>query len=414
MGELYPRQFLKSLGPLFQGKRKESGFSVRDIARSANIAHTIVFDIENKKIVPNPETLEDLFGTLGIPLYKNAETLWPLRDTLDAFFEAFHQDRIHEMTLYYQSLRKGEEILMHSPLRIEYMFTIMIHSLVIEERNVLSHIHDMESLRDCFTDYLGHTLELLKGMNSFIAEDYDAAFEKLIGNEKRTTFETIRNLTYYYLAFISDRLFKKELSLYYARIATENFSDANNFKRKLDLDLLLAKNMIEVGNLRTAQEYLDSIRYAITNSDADGSDKQWFRNLQAFLSYIRKDYDEAFEFIKEAKADNFSAALLKAFIAYRKENISEAKNHLRSINGIKEQGNRLYAQSATIFLHRLGEEVDPEKLEHAIHYVLEHPLNFETLHARMFFTNLIIEYYENIRDYKRALEIAKTIIPLRR
>ncbi|MFP4077782.1 MAG: helix-turn-helix domain-containing protein [Candidatus Izemoplasmataceae bacterium] len=410
MAEMYPKQFLKSLGPLFRDYRKKSGYSVRDIARSANVAHTIVFDIENRKIIPNPETLEDLFNTLGIPLYKDPVTLWPLKDTLDAFFQVFYTKQLHEMTMYFDSLKRGEEILLHSPLRIEYLFSRALHSLVIKNENVDTTIEWLESLKDCYTERQNQALILIKGMNAYNKKHYDKAFDFFIKGEDENASFNMNHLTYYYLAFTADKLFKKELSLYYARIASDKYSNANNFQRKIDLDLLLAKNMIEVGNYQTAENYLNSIRFAVTNSDSEESDRQWLLNLRSYLSYVRGDYEHASELLKDSKEDNIVSTLLKAFIGYRTHRYEDAKAHLRKMRTFKGVHYETYRNCALVFLEHLDEEVNTDELQKALDYVLNHPYDLETIHARSFFTALVIEYYEDKGQCKKALDIAKTWI----
>lgn len=407
MSEIYPKQFLKSLGPLFQDYRKKAGYSVRDIAKSANVAHTIVFDIENRKIVPNPKTLEDLFDTLGIPIYKDGETLWPLRDTLDAFFQVFYTKQFREMRMYYDSLLKGERILMHSPLRIEYLFSKVLFTLTLKNDSADSMIESLESMKDCFTDRQAQALLLVKGMNAHIKKDYDTAFDYFIKGENINTSSNMNHLTYYYLAFTSDKLFKKELSLYYARIASDKYSNANNFQRKIELDLLLAKNMIEVGNYQTAENYLNSIRFAVSNSEGEKSDREWLLNLRSFLAYVKKEYDYALELLEDAEETNEGSILLRAFIAFRKKRYEEAKTQLRKLRTYEGTPNEMYRKCALLFLHHLGEDVDSKDLKKGITYILEHAYDLETLHARSFFTNLVIEYYENRGQYQKALEIAK-------
>lgn len=410
MSELYPRRFLKSLGPVFQEYRKESGFSVRDIARSANISHTIVFDIENRKITPNPDTLKDLFETLGVPLYNDAATLWPLKDTLDAFFEVFYTKQEHEMAMYYQSLLKGERILTHSPLRIEFLFAKAINTIMLENKDASTILESLEEIKDCFTDQQSQSLLVLKGMNAYVNGEYNLAFKLFITAEEQITASNLNHLTYYYLAFTSDKLFKKELCLYYARIASDKYSDANNFNRKLQLDLLLAKNMIELGNLTIAEDYLNSIHYAIGNSDGQREDKLWLLHLQSYLHQIRGNYRKSNEFLEETASDNIYSILLKTFNAYYQNKHEESREHLRRILQFKEKRYEIYRNCAKILLDDLGEKSDPEELNSAMEYVIDNTSELETKHARTFFTNLIIRYYENKGAYKKALDAAKRVI----
>lgn len=410
MSELYPRRFLKSLGPLFQEYRKESGFSVRDIARSANISHTIVFDIENRKVVPNPETLKELFDTLGVPIYRDPETLWPLKDTLNAFFEVFYTKQEREMDMYYQSLMKGEKILMHSPLRIELLFAKAINTMVLEKRGASGILELLEGMKDCFTDHQVQSLLVIKGMNAYVNGDYNPAFSHFITAEEQVTSFNLNHLTYYYLAFTADKLFKKELCLYYARIASDKYSDANNFNRKLQLDLLLAKNMIELGNLTIAEGYLKSIRYAVGNTDGEKEDKQWLLNLQGYLHQIRGEYRKSNSVLENSDGNNIGAVNLKAFNAYYQNKHEETREHLRKILRFEGESYRIYRYCAIILLDELGEKKDLTELETAMDYVLDNTFALETKHARTFFTNLIIRYYENRGDYKRALDAAKRAI----
>lgn len=401
---------MKSLGPLFQEYRKESGFSVRDIARSANISHTIVFDIENRKIIPNPDTLKELFQSLGVPLYKDADTLGPLKDTMDAFFEAFYTKQEHEMDMYYQSLLKGERILIHSPLRIEFLFAKALNAIVLDKKDATTILESVGKMNDCFTDFQTQLLLLVKGMNAYVNREYTVAFKCFITAEAHVTISDLNHLTYYYLAFISDKLFKKELSLYYARIASDKYSDANNFNRKLQLDLLLAKNMIELGNLQIAEDYLKSIGYAVGNSDGAKADKQWLVNLQGYLHQIRGDYQTSNEYLMDNDDDNIGAVLLKAFNAYYQNKHETTREYLKAILRFKDDAYRIYRYCAVILLDDLGEKRGLSELEEKMEYVLDHTFALETKHARAFFTNLIIRYYESKGEYKKALDAAKRVI----
>ena len=409
--QLYPKEHLKCLGKVFKEHRKESGFSIRDVARTANISHTIVFDIEQGKMTPNPVTLTELYDVLGIPFYADPDVLWPLRDVITEFFSAFHHKEFEKGEMFFDSLKKGESYLTHSPLRPDYLFAEAMYLVEFKGEDATKTLKQLEYFKEFFIPIQVQGLNLLKGINEFNNNRLNAAFLLLNKAEKMDVFHDISLLARYYLAFTADKLFKKELSLYYAFVVSEHYSENNNFKRKLDIDFLQAKNMIELGNYKEASDYLNSIHYAIANFDSMENNKEWLLVLHAYLSYMKKEYTKTLEFINRVNNHYPLVKYVVYAVVYTK--MGEMKKALESLNLLIEaesDGIPLYQSIGIIQAHNAGMTISEERVEKAINIVLSHPYEIKTTYIHYYINTLIVEYYESKGELKSALNVAKTML----
>ena len=207
---------MKCLGRLFKDYRMSSGFSIRSIAKTANISHTIVFDIEQGKITPNPTTLAELFDVLKIPFYDDPEVLWPLRDLINEFFYSFHHKEDERIKLYYKSLLRDKNILLHSPLRPHFIFAKIMYLVEFQQLDATELIEELDYLKEFFIPIQKQSFLLLKGINAFNNKKFTDAFRFFNKSKDEDVYDDITFLANYYVAFTADKFFKKELSLYYS------------------------------------------------------------------------------------------------------------------------------------------------------------------------------------------------------
>ncbi len=408
---LYPKEHLKCMGRVFKQYRKESGFSIRDVAKTAKISHTIVFDIEQGKVTPNSSTLSELFEVLGIPFYDDPDILWPLRDITIEMFYSFHHKEEEKVEMYYQSLLRGEKILMHSALLPHFLFAKAIYEVEFTDKDATSTLDELEYFSDYFMPIQKQGLIMLKGINEFNNTNLSKAFNLLNKAGKMDVFSDITNLSRYYQAFTADKLFKKELSLYYAFIVSEHYSENNNFKRKIDIDILQAKNMIELGNYQEAKEYLNSIHYAITNFNNMHGDKDWLLNLYAYLLYMQKDYQTALYYADQVEnQNNLIKHLVYSILFTRMDKKTKAKRSLDFLMNAKTASTPIYQSIAVILAENAGYEINENTMLKAIDTVLTHPYEIKTTYIHSFTNELIIKYYENKGDLNKALEVAKRML----
>ncbi|MGM0435535.1 MAG: helix-turn-helix domain-containing protein [Bacillota bacterium] len=409
--QLYPKEHLKCLGKNFRDHRKESGYSIRDVARTANISHTIVFDIEQGKMTPNPVTLAELYDVLGIPFYDDPDVLWPLRDVITEFFQAFHHKEFEKADMFYDSLKKGEKYLTHSALKPHYLFAKTMYHLEFKAEDATKYIEELEHFKEFFIPIQVQSFNLLKGINAFNNNRLNAAFTLLSKAEKMDEFHDLTVLARYYLAFTADKLFKKELSLYYAFVVSEHYSENNNFKRKIDIDFLQAKNMIELGNYKEASDYLNSIHYAIVNFKSMESDREWLTVLHTYLSFMEKDYGKAMEYINQVNNHYLLVKyMIRALIYTKMDDMEKTRESLDLLIEAESDSVPIYQSIGIIQAHNAGMAIDEDQVEKAIDTVLAHPYEIKTIYIHYYTNTLIIEYYESKGDLKSALKVAKTLL----
>ena len=258
----YHKDNLKVLGRLFKDYREQSGFSVRGISRSINISHAVISEIENCKIHPNLETLKELYGTIGIELCTDADFLDQQSARIQELYDTLYYMEYEKARLLLEKLRKNDERLRHSPLRIDYLLADKLGSVMLDRESadvdfhVLSEEVDHMSREQHLIYRLGH------GVKLFYALDYKTAvewFEMNLGSNK----DKLSVLNTYYLSHAYHKVFRNYLSIRYADETADALNRHNNIKRRLEIDILKAQKHIDNGAYDSAKNLLLSLENAL-------------------------------------------------------------------------------------------------------------------------------------------------------
>ena len=71
--DIVEKKNMKVLGSIVRFKRIQLGFSLRGLAEMTNISHTLISNFERGLVVPNKETVKDIFNFLELDFYDSKE-----------------------------------------------------------------------------------------------------------------------------------------------------------------------------------------------------------------------------------------------------------------------------------------------------------------------------------------------------
>ena len=183
------------LGILIRSERISKGYSLRELGQMTNISHTLISNIEKGKMVPNNETLRDLFRQLDIVFYDDKELH---QEFLDKSSEAVNYIFTHD----YADARKIIDDLMTKDTELSYSidgvdYTILkglFFAYVGERMTSIKKFIDMyQTLFEFFTDNQKQLVYFICGLVELHEQHYKAATEQFnlalsLGRKDRDVF----------------------------------------------------------------------------------------------------------------------------------------------------------------------------------------------------------------------------------
>ena len=288
---VFPEENIYILGSKLGSEREKRGFSLRGISRSTNITPTLISDIENQKVKSNLDTLIALYKALDIKLVTDTSHLNAVKDNITAFYHAIYESNPELRKKLKESLAPQLKILKYSLLSIDI---ILAEAMMDVELNGKKPNEDFLSLNhhlSFLNDYQRQKYYLIMGQYHL----QNNAF-----NESKHFYEKAVKIPYQKrgyavafdaLAYIESRSFHPFKAIEYAKISSKIHGKYSNLFKKINADFILIKSYIELFQLDKAEAIIYNLSFVLVESN-----QRYFLELQAFkayLSYVKKDYDQA-------------------------------------------------------------------------------------------------------------------------
>jgi len=406
----YHKDNLKVLGRLFKDYREQSGFSVRGISRSINISHAVISEIENCKIHPNLETLKELYGTIGIKLCTDADFLDQQSARIEELYDTLYYMEYEKARLLLEKLRKNDERLRHSPLRIDYLLADKLGSVMLDRQSadvdfhILSEEVDHMSREQRLIYRLGH------GVKLFYALDYKTAvewFEMNLGNNSKDKMYVLNT---YYLSHAYHKVFRNYLSIRYADETAEALNRHNNIKRRLEIDILKAQKHIDNGAYDSAKNLLLSLENALRIQYNDETARKRFSVFKAYIAYAERDFQAVLRHIDTSGEQTPTQYFIKLLAHYKLGDNESARQALKGMEPYFEnEPENQYVLLGMLFKRLLGMEISDEVIDSISQKILNRPYRFVTVHLFYMAFDLMLYHYEQKEDIEKCYEITRTL-----
>ncbi len=405
----YSRDNLKILGRLFRNFRECKGYSVRGVARSARLSHTVVSDIENCKIHPNQDTLKELYRTVGVSMFFGAEEISSLKHLLAAFNNAVYYTHPDDVDMYYEALKKRAKRLLHSPLRVDFLLAKETYRSFRLQKRRHGILDELEEVYEYLSSEQKQMYNLILGIKYYHAAEYDVALTYLKKNMEIPEPQNFYAVTITFLARVYDFLFKDHRSLKYALEAAKLHTALNNTYRKMEIEVVVVKKHIELGNYEEAE---NTIRYLKQSLNRTLRFREAFQRviarMEAYLAFAKGDYEQALAHFETAKEDAPRFWFYQAYLNHEIGNADKARTCLDQIEKHPPGKVRdFFFAAGRLFLAHIGEDIPDTDLENAVRTIYENMDVIPNAPLYYMINEMLIAHHERCGDYKAALEVAK-------
>ncbi len=405
----YPRDNLKILGRLFRNFRERKGYSIRGVARSARLSHTVVSDIENCKIHPNQDTLKELYSTVGISMFFGAEEISSLKHLLAAFNNAVYYTHPDDVDMYYEALKKRTKRLLHSPLRVDFLLAKETYRSFRLQKRHHGILAELEEFYDYFSWEQKQMYNLILAVKHFHAGKHDEALAHLKKNLDIPEPQNFYAVTVSFLARVYDFHFRDHKSLKFALEAVKLHTALNNTYRKMEIEVLVVKKHIDLGNLDEAE---NTIRYLKQSLNRTLRFREAFQRviarMEAYFAFAKDDYEQALAHFETANEDDPRHWFYQAYLNHEVGNSDKVHDCLARIEKHpKGKGRDFFFAAGRLFLAHIGENIPEADLDKAVDTICE---NMDVIrNAPLYYAinEMLIAYHERRGDYKAAVEVAK-------
>ncbi len=407
---LFFKENLRILGQVYKHEREEQGYSLRGVARSARVAHTVVSDIENGKTCPNIETLQLLYETLAIKFCTSDEFLTNMKQTMEQLMDATYYRNNENITAYLSVLNAHHKRLRYSPLRIDFL---LIRALGTVEKLECEKPCEDFFLLEAYQNHLSAEqiilYSLTKGIYLYKTAKFDDAersFKKVLS---LTNNDRYKAMTLYYMAKISDYHYHNHPSYNRAKEASVIFTYHQNAQRKLVTDLLLVKKTIEIAYFDEAENIFKNLEHIFRLNHQNMSYKKVYLLMKSYFAFVKNEYDEALNLIQDLDLTYPLDLFYKAYLLYvtnQKEETINVLTNLINMNVVDRQ--KRFVASGYLFLDYLGyEHIDASALEHAADVIAHQPYNFKYVYMHYFVYDLLMSFYDKRNRTKAMADASK-------
>ena len=384
-------QTWRILGRRFGHLREAKGFSLRGISRSVNLSPSLVSAIENGKSTPHTDTLAALYEAIKHPLTLDHTWLSDATIRLNQYIRALYDENDEQIKQSREAIKPLEARLVDSPLYVDYVIFCGIVDVVDHRKDLSSEFH---SLYDYFEDLSSDQRDLLNatvGYDAFQKGNYvlaESRFESVLNHHVNSLMDS---LAHSHLAMIKAKRFNYYRALKHAKEASRFHAQNNNLKRKIDMDFLQLKLLIELRQLQEAMSLYENLSYLLVHYLQDYQERLNFYRI--YLAYVNENFKEAFDLIHqtEAATKDIRMTFLKAHLLNLTGNKKEAIELLKQALNVRRVKTD-FVLAMTFYYQSLTRTYDHQMVEPFIHELLKNPERFEYLDFIQFLFSLALDY----------------------
>lgn len=269
------------LGAWLSYERNRQNYSLRGLARGANVAGSLISAIENQKTKANLDTLKYLFEALNHTFITEEDRLNSVLESIDALYYAVYDQNHAMVPKLFDGIKEHLKTLKYSPISVDL---ILVESFM--------HIHFGEGrIPEAFDALFNHEnylstaqrqrLYLNQGYIEFHHGDYRAAektFNRVLSLHRSSRAHAVALTMLAQIKYLDFKLFEALESAKEASILHAQYS---NLFRKVEVDFMLIQIYISMNHLHQAASIIQNLSYVLVESNY-----HYWQELQAFKAYV--------------------------------------------------------------------------------------------------------------------------------
>ncbi|MEC9485040.1 MAG: helix-turn-helix transcriptional regulator [Candidatus Izemoplasma sp.] len=407
---------LKLLGVLIRYNRNQKGLSLRQLAKLSNMSHTLISTIETGKVIPNKDTLRDIFDVLNIDFYDSdvlEDDFYQLSNKLKNHLFNYEFDEAENIA---NVLFKHENKYENSPLLIDYILVKYLY-LVLPSNPTINYdaqLKTLETIYEYLTNEQKQMWQFIKGMNYINTRRFKQATEYLLkarklGDHKITPFINAF-LTYTY---VHRYMYMDAIEI--GRKTILQLEKDMNYKWAMEVRLTQGKAFSLVRRFNKAKAIYDQVRKFCSQFDVPGLLSKC--NLYTAEMYHRSNDLESARFFIEQIDKRGLYYYYSAFHIYGKLGEKEkVKTLYQEIQKHPDYKHSYRTRLITSIMYRMFIKGDQTSKEYAkqLEELLNIAIKGEQQETIELVSELLIQYYSEKRQYKNAFIYCEKAYKIRR
>jgi len=404
---------LKVLGVIVRVTRVKMGYSLRDLAKLANISHTLISNFEKGLLTPNSETISHLFKILNLNFYDDPEISRKFKNLYD---KAFYHILFHEYDEALICIKKIEDdklIYENSAEVINYAIIQCLYYAIsnINFEGFDQYLKQYEIVLDFFTPIQRQLYFFIKGLDCINKEQYgDSRFYLEQALNMGDTSLDILIKDYYVIGLSKSNKFVD--SSRYAQEAIKEFESQTNYARAMRLRTRIAYDYYRLNKFDESEKlYKEVLSYSI---------KYNIRILEnrcncrlALLAIVKGDREKVEEYID--KVDPFYNRLYYYIkldiVSYNRDELQFKKlyNDYISLEWVKNsEKTKLFFEN--IYMRFSDKFMDNRKYEINLKRLVTLGLNADDGEMIEIASLMLSSLYKDERKYKQAFEANQRLL----
>lgn len=406
-------QNLKVLGIIVRVKRNQLGYSLRDLAQLTNISHTLISNFEQGKIVPNQDTIADIFKVLDLHYYSDSsisEKFKKLYDQAMNYIEMYEYDQAriiieeieHDQAIYENSIEAVNVAI------IRCLFYAISNMYFADFNKILGYY---EVVLDFFTPNQKQMYYFIKGLDFVNKESFYEArihFQKALdlGNKDMDL------LIYEYYVISLSKANKYVDAGIIARKAIKEFEQKTNYIRAMRLRTRIAYDLYRINKFEESEElYKMVLQFSTKYNVRDLMDR--CNTRLSFLSFLKSDFDTAKKYLNDVTVGynrlyHYLQFDLVKHYGTEADFIALYKQYIRLDWVQKSPKTKLFFE--LIYMRYKPEFMNKVKFEKHLLKLIK--IGHQTDDGEMIEVscNMLANFYQNERRYKAAYETVQILL----
>ncbi len=407
------KQNLKVLGIIVRVNRVKMGYSLRDLAKLANVSHTSISNFEKGIITPHNDTISYIFKILDLKFYTDPQISIKFKTLYDQAFEyiLFHDYEAAEKVI--KEIEKDKKIYEYSVEVINYAIIQCLYYAIsnVYFKEFDFYLKKYEVVLDFFSPSQKQLYFFIKGLDYINNEQFADArnnFERALRTGDSKLDVLIKD--YYVIGLSKSNKFVD--ARLYADEGIEEFESQTNYIRAMRLRTRIAYDYYRINKFDESEKlYKQVLAYSIKYNVKPLEHRCNCR--LALLSLIKGDREELKKYLnKVPKHYNKLYYYLKLDIAAH-ERDDQAFNALyheyMALNWLEgSPKTKLFFEC--IYMRYKKSNMNKLKYEENLNTLIELGLKADDTEMVETATNMLTTFYKNERKYKQAFETSQKFL----
>ena len=411
--EIVEKDNLKILGLLVRYKRVLLGFSLRDLGEITNISHTLISNFERGLMIPNKDTIKDIFIVLKLDFYDNQEMTSEFNRLYKKIFKHLVYYEYEEAGVLIIEIEKNKGIYNNSAVVVNFtiirlLFYVLTNTKTDELQRIMK---EFEVVIDFFSDNQKQLFYFIQGLEYLNKEFYKESrqfFEKAleIGDHK---VDLLIN-EHYVISLSKSNKFVDSREI--ANKCILEYESKTNYVRAMRLRTRIAHDFIRIHKFEEAKEIYNFVNdYSIKYKIKDLENRCNTRLAQ--IAVIQNKYELANEYLKKVTPE-FSKMyhyLMFDLFVYYKDNkkLLEYYKSTMSKDWVKKH-KKSYNFFKLIIMRNIDGYMDKAEYERLLLNQIDIAIKSDDAEMLEVSSKHLMNFYKSERKYKKGLEISEHLL----